>query len=305
MTACDALGRPLYGGSSFSPALQMQRQRAQPPLSLAFFPGSLEANYDASSPDELALTAAAKHLGAEFVCRPNLNSIQLALRAPFALDAFLTMRDRVALDELRRRASELPCLSPLKAQEAGEEKSESSATTGPLNQEDLVPILTVDVLEVLEFDNYRKRMSVIVRDREGFVRVLVKGADNSMFDIAAPGQREMVKECKTHLSEMAQRGLRTLVLGQRYLSERQLERYQVKKDKRLSFCSAKAERRLLPPAKQTLRLTKRKSDCAALQADLASAGSLAGEEKEQALAAVIARVEKNIELLGCTGIDDK
>ncbi|OEH75843.1 putative P-type ATPase, partial [Cyclospora cayetanensis] len=40
-------------------------------------------------------------------------------------------------------------------------------------------------------------------------------------------------------------------------------------------------------------------------AELLAAKNQVGESKEAAVAEVFARMEKNIELLGCTGIDDK
>lgn len=42
-----------------------------------------------------------------------------------------------------------------------------------------------------------------------------------------------------------------------------------------------------------------------LQMELMAAKDQTGESKEAAVAAVFARMERNIELLGCTGIDDK
>jgi phospholipid-transporting ATPase len=36
----------------------------------------------------------------------------------------------------------------------------------------------VDLLNSFEFDSTRKRMSVIIRDSDGLIKVLIKGADN-------------------------------------------------------------------------------------------------------------------------------
>ncbi|KAL8270200.1 hypothetical protein Esti_005875 [Eimeria stiedai] len=212
---------PVSGGESrqqraFSHWEQQQQeedqQQRQAEVCLCRYPFDPEAAYDASSPDELALTAAAKHLGAEFVCRPNLNSIQLAIRSPLASEALLSPADRGRLDELR-------CMQQ-------QQQQQQHVREGSESEGDCVPVVTMDLLEVLEFDNYRKRMSVVVRDRKGALRLLVKGADSSMFAIAAANQEGALKACKEQLGEMAQRGLRTLVLGQRFLSERQFERYQ-------------------------------------------------------------------------------
>ena len=42
-----------------------------------------------------------------------------------------------------------------------------------------------------------------------------------------------------------------------------------------------------------------------MQAELLASKDQIGEDREAAVAAVFARMERNIEVLGCTGIDDK
>ncbi|PFH38354.1 phospholipid-translocating P-type ATPase, flippase subfamily protein [Besnoitia besnoiti] len=214
-----------------------------------------EVEYDASSPDELALTAAAKHLGAEMICRPSLSTIQIGLTTAYAESCLLSQADRAYLQQLREQQAQ-----PADAAAAG--GTEAHGTESLLS----VPLVIFDVLEVLEFDNFRKRMSVVIRDRHGRLRLLVKGADSSMLDIAAPGQDGMKQDLKEQLSEMASQGLRTLVMGQRYLSEKQFQKY---------------------------------------RAMLISAKAMTGDQKEEALNAALAKIERNIELLGASGIDDK
>nr|CEL78271.1 TPA: P-type ATPase, putative [Toxoplasma gondii VEG] len=242
-------------------------------LQLAEVKLTKEAEYDASSPDELALTAAAKHLGAEFLCRPSLSTIQLCLTSPFAEECLLSRADKAHLARLREKLAEerngANCArddpAPVSAnrQHTPQDETEVAAENEGVS---LVPLVVFDVLEVLEFDNFRKRMSVVIRDRDGRLRLLVKGADSSMLDIAAPGQDVMKQELKAQLAEMASQGLRTLVMGQRYLSEQQFDRY----------------RALLIEAK-----------------------AMSGDRKEDALNAALSEIEKDIELLGASGIDDK
>ncbi|CBZ55853.1 putative P-type ATPase [Neospora caninum Liverpool] len=260
-----------------------------------------EAEYDASSPDELALTAAAKHLGAEFLCRPSLSTIQLCLTSRFAEDCLLSRADKAYLERLRQKIAEQEAAEGraetseerqeqpseaekkrggaagwghrfLKADRGGEASGEGWQKPGAeggaekQDQASLVPLVVFDVLEVLEFDNFRKRMSVVIRDRTGRLRLLVKGADSSMLDIAAPGQEHMKQELKAQLAEMASQGLRTLVMGQRYLSEQEFDRY------RTLLLEAKAR---------------------------------TGDRKEEAMNVALSEIERNIELLGASGIDDK
>ncbi|KAL1568501.1 putative phospholipid-transporting ATPase 9 [Salvia divinorum] len=75
------------------------------------------------------------------------------------------------------------------------------------------------LLNVLEFDSSRKRMSVIVRNEEGKLLLFCKGADSVMFERLAENGREYEKETREHVNEYADTGLRTLILAYRKLSE--------------------------------------------------------------------------------------
>lgn len=75
------------------------------------------------------------------------------------------------------------------------------------------------LLNVLEFNSTRKRMSVIVRDEDGKLLLLSKGADSVMFERLAKNGREFEEETRKHVNEYADAGLRTLILGYRELSE--------------------------------------------------------------------------------------
>lgn len=68
-----------------------------------------------------------------------------------------------------------------------------------------------ELLEIIEFDSTRKRMSVITRDPEGQLRIYTKGADAIIFGRLALDQSYEVTE--QHLHEFAVEGLRTLCLA--------------------------------------------------------------------------------------------
>ena len=55
------------------------------------------------------------------------------------------------------------------------------------------------ILDVLEFTSKRKRMSVIVKDSKGNIRVITKGADSKIFD----NLRKSEKGGKMHLRTKA------------------------------------------------------------------------------------------------------
>ncbi|KAH9612651.1 hypothetical protein KSS87_018185 [Heliosperma pusillum] len=128
--------------------------------------------------------------------------------------------------------------------------------------------ISLDVLGLHEFDSVRKRMSVIIRFPDNSVKVLVKGADTSMFSILAQDleKNDYVRtETQRHLSEYSSLGLRTLVLAARDLTQAELEDWQQKyEDASTSLCDRSAKLR------QTAAL-----------------------------------IERNVRLLGATGIEDK
>ncbi|XP_072959204.1 probable phospholipid-transporting ATPase 4 [Typha angustifolia] len=75
------------------------------------------------------------------------------------------------------------------------------------------------ILNLLEFNSQRKRMSVIVRDESGHILLLCKGADSIIFDRLSKNGRRHEAETTKHLNEYGEAGLRTLTLAYRVLEE--------------------------------------------------------------------------------------
>ncbi|KAG2254045.1 hypothetical protein Bca52824_084181 [Brassica carinata] len=75
------------------------------------------------------------------------------------------------------------------------------------------------VLNLLEFTSKRKRMSVIVRDEEGQILLLCKGADSIIFDRLAKNGKTYLGPTTRHLTEYGEAGLQTLALAYRKLDE--------------------------------------------------------------------------------------
>jgi phospholipid-translocating ATPase len=75
-------------------------------------------------------------------------------------------------------------------------------------------------LKVLEFNSTRKRMSIIVRDIEGRILLICKGADSVIYQKLRPDHpEELKKTTQKDLEDFANAGLRTLCIAQRYLEE--------------------------------------------------------------------------------------
>lgn len=77
-----------------------------------------------------------------------------------------------------------------------------------------------ELLSVLEFTSARKRMSVILRRHaDSKILVLSKGADSVIFERSAAGQDDIKSSTDEALEEFANKGLRTLCLAGKELSE--------------------------------------------------------------------------------------
>ncbi|KAK6118186.1 hypothetical protein DH2020_048087 [Rehmannia glutinosa] len=89
--------------------------------------------------------------------------------------------------------------------------------------------LRLDVLGLHEFDSVRKRMSVVIRFPTDTVKVLVKGADTSMFSILNqdhPSDDRIRHLTQVHLNDYSSEGLRTLVVAARDLTGEELVEWQ-------------------------------------------------------------------------------
>ncbi|XP_072395797.1 probable phospholipid-transporting ATPase IM isoform X2 [Diabrotica undecimpunctata] len=121
-----------------------------------------------------------------------------------------------------------------------------------------------ELLCILDFNNVRKRMSVILR-RDGKLKLYCKGADNVIYERLKNGQDEVKHKTQEHLNKFAGEGLRTLVLASCDLDE-------------VFFNNWK-------------------------QRHQEAAVSL--EDREEKLDTLYEEIEKDLELVGVTAIEDK
>ncbi|XP_036199728.1 phospholipid-transporting ATPase ID isoform X2 [Myotis myotis] len=140
-----------------------------------------------------------------------------------------------------------------------------SRTPKTITVHELGTAVTYQLLAILDFNNIRKRMSVIVRNPEGKIRLYCKGADTILLDRLHPSTQELLNSTTDHLNEYAGEGLRTLVLAYKDLDEEHYEEW--------------ADRRLQ--------------------------ASLAQDSREDRLASVYEEIESDMMLLGATAIEDK
>ncbi|XP_034946393.1 phospholipid-transporting ATPase ID isoform X2 [Chelonus insularis] len=93
------------------------------------------------------------------------------------------------------------------------ERSPNSITIEVMGKREIYELLCI-----LDFNNVRKRMSVILR-RNGHLRLYCKGADNVIYERLKPGNEEFKQKTQEHLSKFAGEGLRTLCLSVKNLEE--------------------------------------------------------------------------------------
>ncbi|KAM9807757.1 phospholipid-transporting ATPase ID [Neosynchiropus ocellatus] len=126
-------------------------------------------------------------------------------------------------------------------------------------------VVHYQLLAILDFDNVRKRMSVIARNEQGLVKLYCKGADTVIFECLDPTNEELMFTTTDHLNEFAAEGLRTLALAYKDLEEDDFTVWMEK------FQTANTEI----------------------------------ENHEEKLAILYEEIEQNLKLLGATAIEDK
>ena len=114
---------------------------------------------------------------------------------------------------------------------------------------------TFQVLNTLEFNSSRKRMSAIIRSADGKITLYCKGADSVIYSRLKRGEQpELRKATAEHLEIFAREGLRTLCIAQRQLTQEEYSEWEkehdiaaaavVERDEKLEKVSDMIEREL-------------------------------------------------------------
>jgi phospholipid-translocating P-type ATPase (flippase) len=77
----------------------------------------------------------------------------------------------------------------------------------------------IEILEVIAFSSKRKRMTVILRDSDGQVKLMMKGAETTIIPCMARGQEDLLNVTMGHMNDYASEGLRCLLVGEAVLNE--------------------------------------------------------------------------------------
>ncbi|XP_045865914.1 probable phospholipid-transporting ATPase IM isoform X1 [Meles meles] len=140
-----------------------------------------------------------------------------------------------------------------------------SRTPDTITVEELGTLVTYQLLAFLDFNNIRKRMSVIVRNPEGQIKLYSKGADTILFEKLHPSNEDLLTLTTDHLSEFAGEGLRTLAIAYRDLDDKYFKEWH----------------KMLEDA-NTLK-----------------------DERDERIAGLYEEIERDLMLLGATAVEDK
>ncbi|XP_032153697.1 probable phospholipid-transporting ATPase IM isoform X9 [Sapajus apella] len=140
-----------------------------------------------------------------------------------------------------------------------------SRTPETITIEELGTPVTYQLLAILDFNNTRKRMSVIVRNPEGQIKLYSKGADTILFEKLHPSNEDLLSLTSDHLSEFAGEGLRTLAIAYRDLDDKYFKEWH----------------KMLEDA------------------------NVATEERDERIAGLYEEIERDLMLLGATAVEDK
>ena len=84
-------------------------------------------------------------------------------------------------------------------------------------------LLSYKLLNLIEFNSTRKRMTTVLRDPEGQIIVMCKGADSVLLPLIKDKidlkVKNLIHKTATYLNEYATSGLRTLVIAEKRMSE--------------------------------------------------------------------------------------
>jgi phospholipid-translocating ATPase len=80
-------------------------------------------------------------------------------------------------------------------------------------------------LQVLEFTSDRKRMSVIVRDKNDEIWLYTKGAESHVLPLCTKTSSHMTNTTQKHINEFAKQGLRTLAVARRKLTQHEFANF--------------------------------------------------------------------------------
>ncbi|KAF9335673.1 hypothetical protein BG006_010927 [Podila minutissima] len=184
------------------------------------------------------------------------------------------------------------------------------------------------IMNVLEFNSTRKRMSVIVKrlptsqdrnpreDLKDEILLLTKGADNIIFERLAAGQEQLVEDTTAHLQDFARDGLRTLCLAYRSLDADQYNKWSARFHYAATYVDGVEHDRISEEVSERIQPHASTSEIQPIDDSDAPRNihtstrptikhSFATNTRQEMLEELAEEMERDLLLLGATGIEDR
>ncbi|KAF9942506.1 hypothetical protein BGZ67_001488 [Mortierella alpina] len=267
-----------------------------------YLPTPNDTDYQAQSPDELALVIASRGLGYTFLGR-QVDTILMAHPQELEPRRYKVLHV-LEFNSTRKRMSVI----------VQRQLPPRDATSPPPSRADARKNKDADAREDEEDDR---------DDENEELLLLTKGADNMIFERVAPGQQPLIHETTLHLQDFAREGLRTLCLAYKVLDPVVYHHWA----KRYHFASTFVEG-THPHAENHKQHSDRRSDttdpAAAFanmhnnnndplassshiktDAEPSSSSSFGTKTRQSMLEDLAEEMERDLQLLGATGIEDR
>lgn len=182
-----------------------------------------DVNYQAASPDEIALVKWSEHVGLTLVAR-DLDSMTLQLHNVNVDNSSTSSSRKKNSAEIGSVSTAVTLLTDVDSKDALNSTSSSYGdSTLTLDAMANAKSLRYQILQMFPFTSESKRMGIIVKDlNTGEITFYLKGADIVMTSIVEPNDW-----CHRECTNMAKEGLRTLVVAKKILSSEEYEAFEM------------------------------------------------------------------------------
>lgn len=180
-----------------------------------------DVNYQAASPDEIALVKWSEHVGLTLVAR-DLDSMTLQIHN-VTDNANLSFSKQKNATDVGSISTAITILTNAESKDALNSASSSYGdSTSTLDSITNANLLRYQILQMFPFTSESKRMGIIVKDiNTGEITFYLKGADIVMTSIVEPNDW-----CHRECTNMAKEGLRTLVVAKKVLTNDEYETFE-------------------------------------------------------------------------------
>jgi magnesium-transporting ATPase (P-type) len=187
----------------------------------------------ASNPDDESLVAAAAHFGFKFIDRRDSTCIIENTESKVFGDNS-TIRESIkggigglgaAIEGLDDDGGDVEMTEGMYSLDGDKVITHPESSDQPDHPGVVIDKEEIETLQIIKFTSKRKRMSVIIKDTDDKLKLLIKGADTAMLPRFSdtPQQRLLLAKTMEHVEQFSKEGLRCLLVGFRELEDEVFE----------------------------------------------------------------------------------